>query len=430
MTAAWRRIMVASVVALALAACHRAPPSGRVTLRFWGLGREGEVVGALVPAFERENPGVRVEVQQIPWTAAHEKLLTAFVGDAAPDIAQIGNTWIPEFAALNALEPLDARIEASAEVKPDRYFTGIWDTNVVGGATYGVPWYVDTRLLFYRTDILAAAGVRDVPRTWTDWRSAMARLKAHAGPGQYAILLPIDEWAQPVIFALEAGSDLLRGDDSYGAFEEEPFRTGFAFYVGLFRDGFAPALGNTNVANVYQQFGDGTFPMYITGPWNLGEFRRRLPASARGEWSTAPMPAFSGSDWPGVSLAGGASLTVFRRCTHKQVAWRFVEFLSRVDQQVAFYKATGDLPARRAAWQEPSLARDPQAQAFRVQLEHVRSTPKIAEWERIATAIADAADAVVRGGRSTDAALADLDRQADTILEKRRWMLRHRQEGR
>ena len=54
----------------------------------------------LLPQFHREHPDIHVDVQQIPWTAAHEKLLTAHVGDAFPDFAQIGNTWIPELVAL------------------------------------------------------------------------------------------------------------------------------------------------------------------------------------------------------------------------------------------------------------------------------------------------------------------------------------------
>ena len=84
--------------------------------------------------------------------AAHEKLLTAFAGDATPDICQLGNTWIPEFVALGALEPLEPYVAASSDDRRDAIiFRGIWDTNVVDGALYGVPWYVDTRLLFYRT---------------------------------------------------------------------------------------------------------------------------------------------------------------------------------------------------------------------------------------------------------------------------------------
>ncbi len=67
------------------------------------MGREGEVVQKLMPEFERRHPGLRLRVQQIPWSAAHEKLLTAYAGDAMPDIFQLGNTWVPEFVALGAL---------------------------------------------------------------------------------------------------------------------------------------------------------------------------------------------------------------------------------------------------------------------------------------------------------------------------------------
>jgi multiple sugar transport system substrate-binding protein len=70
------------------------------------------------------------------------------VGDATPDIAMLGNTWVPEFVALDALEPLDERVAASSIVDRSDFFAGIWNTNVVDDITYGIPWYVDTRVLF------------------------------------------------------------------------------------------------------------------------------------------------------------------------------------------------------------------------------------------------------------------------------------------
>ena len=90
-------------------------------MRFWGLGREGEVVKELLPAFHARHPEIRVVVQQIPWTAAHEKLLTAFVGESLPDVAQIGNTWLPEFRTLGALEDLGPRVARSSIVAAARY---------------------------------------------------------------------------------------------------------------------------------------------------------------------------------------------------------------------------------------------------------------------------------------------------------------------
>ena len=94
---------------LVLAGCVR--HEGDTVIRFWAMGREAEVVAELVREFENDNPGIRVEIQQIPWTSAHEKLLTAFAADALPDICQLGNTWVPEFAVLGALEPVQSRVD-------------------------------------------------------------------------------------------------------------------------------------------------------------------------------------------------------------------------------------------------------------------------------------------------------------------------------
>jgi len=166
-----QRIRVASAfVALTIlaSACSRADAhSDEGELRVWAFGAEGEALAPVAREFERANPGIHVRVQAIPWTAAHEKLLTAFVGGALPDVAQLGNTWIPEFAALNALEPLDARVAHDSILVPrGDFFPGVLATNVVDSVLYGVPWYVDTRVMFYRSDLMRAAGITSPPTTW------------------------------------------------------------------------------------------------------------------------------------------------------------------------------------------------------------------------------------------------------------------------
>ncbi|MBC7789907.1 MAG: sugar ABC transporter substrate-binding protein [Anaerolineae bacterium] len=389
------------------------------------MGREGEVVQELMPAFERANPGVRVEVQQVPWSAAHEKLLTAHVGDATPDITQLGNTWIPEFVALNALEPLGPYISRSTTVTRDDFFKGIWETNVIDDVVYGIPWYVDTRVIFYRTDILARAGYPKPPASWSTWLEAMRKIKAQAGPDRYAILLPTNEWPQPVVFAMQGGSTLLRDGGRYAAFRDPAFRRAFEFYVGLFREGLAPKVANTQISNVYDEFARGTFAMYITGPWNIGEFRRRLPDSLQGRWATAMLPGPAG-DSSRVSLAGGASLALFSASKHKQEAWRLIEYLSEPAQQLRFFHLTGDLPARVSAWRDTSLANDPYARAFYEQLALVVPVPKVPEIEQIVIRITEAVEQAVREDATVDKALVALDRDVNGMLEKRRWMLARR----
>ncbi|MCP1372758.1 sugar ABC transporter substrate-binding protein [Dyella lutea] len=420
-----RALAVFCVAGALLTGCHE-ETGGRQTLTFWTFGREGEAMQALLAPFEQAHPGIQVRVQQLPLSAAHQKLLTAYAGGSMPDLMQLGNTWLPEMVALDAVEPLDARVAHSTVIQPADYFDSIWATNRIDGRLYGVPWYVDTRLLFYRVDLLRQAGFDHPPRTWAEWRQMLAALSDPA-EHRYGILLPTNEYEQLMSLALEQPDPLLRDGNRYGNFESAGFKRALSFYVDTFRLHQAPAISNVVAGNPWEEFGRGVYAFYFSGPWNIGEFRSRLPASAQSTWDTAPLP---GPDGPGTGAAGGASLVIFRGSSHKEAAWALIQYLSEPAVQRRFYELVGDMPPRRSAWAGGALSRDPKAQAFRVQLEHVKPTPPVPEWERIANEMQLAAARVIAGELSVDQACAALDQRVDAILEKRRWVLDHRKEGR
>ena len=191
----------------------------------------------------------------------------------------------------------------------------------------------------------------------------------------------------------------------------------------MFRRGWAPPLTNADVSNVWSEFARGYFSFYVTGPWNIGEFKRRLPPERQESWMTAPLP---GPEGPGASIAGGSSLVVFRASRVKAAARQWIEYLSQPDVQRRFHDLTGDLPPRRSAWTEGRLAEDAYARAFREQLERVKPAPKVPEWERIANELRLVAERTVHGELSVDQAATELDARADRILEKRRWLLSRR----
>jgi multiple sugar transport system substrate-binding protein len=416
------------LLALLLLGCAERREPGVEQIEFWGLGHEGEVLGPLIRDFERQNPNIHVTVQQIPWIAAHEKLLTAYAGDATPDLAQMGNTWIPEFAAIHGLTDLTELAKKSKATDGHDDFPGIWATNVVDGKLYGIPWYVDTRVLFYRSDILAAAGYPQPPRTWSEWLDAMTRIQKER-KARYGILMPTNEFEPIEVIAMSNGATFLNADGTRGAFQQPAFREAFTFYIDIFHRGLAPIVSNAQVANLYQQFAQGEFAMHITGPWNVGEFKRRLPPEMDGKWATAPLPARDASAPTGISMAGGSSLVIFRASQHKEAARKLIEFLSEPAQQIRFFELTDDLPARRSAWTAPALARDPYFPAFRQQLERVAPMPKVPEWEQIANTIFDQGEAAVRRAKTVPEALVTLDRTADDLLAKRRWVLARQQEA-
>ena len=266
--------------------------TGKVKLRFWAMGAEGEKVKPLIEKFQQEYPDIEVAVQAIPWGAAYEKLLTAYAGQALPDVLQLGNTWIPQFASLEAILPLDAYIAGSAVVYPEAYFEGIWNTNIIGEKVYGVPWYVDTRLLFYRSDILADAGYPNPPQTWDEWKDVSRAIVAKTD-SKYAAFFSLifNDWQIPVILILSNGGKILRDNFQYGAFDDPRTLEALSFYIDFFRQGLVPRT-MTEFANIYQGFERGDMAMMITGPWNIAEMRLRAPELA-GRWTTAPMPVSS-----------------------------------------------------------------------------------------------------------------------------------------
>lgn len=397
-------------------------------IKFWAMGSEAEYVTKLLPEFERRNPGIKVDVQQIPWTAAQEKLITAFASDNTPDACQLGNTWIPQFASLDAILNLNDRIERSDIIIKEKYFKGIWETNVISenekdNIVYGIPWYVDTRLLFYRKDIFKKAGYDSPPESWYELYDLSKKITAlFPGEEKYAIYLPTNEWNPFVIFGMQAGADLIKNNYSEANFSSPEFKTGFEFLINFHKENLAPA-GFAQVTNVYQAFAEEFFSMYISGPWNVPEFKKWMKGDLADKWMTAPLPGYAGN-YPGISLAGGSSLVIFKNSEHKQEVWKFFEYLSLPETQIEFYKLLSNLPAVTEAWEDSVLKNDPYMEAFRIQLDNVVPTPKVPEWEQIVfSKIQQYAELAARNVLSVDEALKRLDEDADRILEKRRYLI-------
>ncbi len=392
-------------------------------INLWAMGAEAEHVQKLTSLFEKLNPSIKVNVQAIPWTAAHEKLITAYASETMPDIIQLGNTWIPEFVALNALEDLDKWVKNSNVINEQNYFSGIWKTNLINKKLYGIPWYVDTRVLYYRKDILKKVGYSYPPKTWDQLFDVSLKIKKmYSNQSKYAFFIPTNEWAPFIIFGLQNGSTLLKDNNTLGDFSGDKFSYAFNYLMSFYKDGLAP-VDMTQISNIYQAFSDGYFAMYITGPWNVTEFKNRLPASLKNSWMTAPLPSNDGT-YPGKSLAGGSSLVMYNASKHKEEAWKLIEFLSEKSSQVQFYHLSSDLPAVKDVWLDSTLHNDIYLKAFYEQLLNVVPMPKVPEWEQIVSSkVQQYAEYVVRGKMGSKKALSLLDNDVNNILLKRRWIL-------
>lgn len=375
------------------------------------MSYEGDYSPLLMPAFTRAT-GIPVEVQSLPWTAAHEKLLTAHAGGSLPDVMMLPNGWVGEFAMIGALaEVADTSLVADM-------FPGTLETTRWRGRDFAVPWSVAPQVQFYRRDLLAQAGYDAPPTDWAGWRAMGLALKRRR-PDEYAFLLLLNWWDALFTFLGQTGEQPLRDEDTRGNFRTVGAREALAFYVSLFADGLAPKAASTEVQDPLAAFAQGYFTIYPSGPSLLLDLHRRRAEISPELWGTARMPGPRG---PGAASGVSASLCVSRTTRRPDAAWALVRHMASPASELRFQRLIGNLPARRSAWTSPQLA-TPVLASFAEQMLEPAYGPNIIEWERIRTDVQLVAERVVRGLLTIDEGLAMMDVRTDRLLAKRRALI-------
>jgi multiple sugar transport system substrate-binding protein len=220
---------------------------------------------------------------------------------------------------------------------------------------------------------------------------------------------------------MQSGDSFLRDDATRGNFSGSNFKRAFDLLASFYHKEYSPS-GQQLITNFYDSFGHGLITMYITGPWNIGEFTRRLPQKLQDQWMTAPLPSID-STWPGASLPLGTSLVIFRQSRKKEASWRFIEFLGSVEQSIAFYRITGNLPPRRSAWQDSALTSNKYIRAFFQQLQRLEPLPQVPEWEQIVIKLQLYVEYIATKTLTVDEALRRFDNDVNRMLVKRRWLV-------
>jgi multiple sugar transport system substrate-binding protein len=359
-------------------------------LTVWAMGTEGENLPKLTKSFEQANPGVKVTVTPIPWDAAHNKFTTAITAQSLPDAAMVGTTWMGEFADLGALDPTPSGIDTAG------FFPGALDTTKVGGTSYGVPWYVETRLVFYRKDLAAKAGVSTPPTDW-DGLKAMAKAMKEKAGAKYGINLQpggTGSWQTVMPFAWSAGASITKDGDKEFTLDTPQMQEGLKYYQSFFTEKLAGTDLPPNQTEA--QFVSGQVPMFISGPWMVGSVAKVGGDKIKPNIGVFQLP----KNKTATSFVGGSNFVVFKNGKNKDSAWKLVKFLSDAKTQAEWFKLSADLPAMKTAWQDPSIATDPLLPVFGKQLEDAKAPPAIVNWEQVATAFDAEVEKMAKAGQS------------------------------
>ncbi|HET9347363.1 MAG TPA: sugar ABC transporter substrate-binding protein [Candidatus Limnocylindrales bacterium] len=376
--------------------------SGELTV--WAMGNEGALLGAVADAFMAEYPNVTVNVTPVDWGQAVTKLQTAIASGETPDVSQMGTDMMGQFAETGGLEAVPASIDSS------QYFESAWNTNVVDGTTYGVPWYVETRLLYYRTDIAEQAGVTAAPTNWAELKDTATKLQQQGG-AEWGIALGTKNSQEYLPFVWSNGGDVMADDGTFTLDSPEAVEA-LTFYDSFFEEGLAPKSVPEGF-DITPAFVSGSHPMFFSGPWHIGLIEDAGGADIEGKWAIAPMPGKDSA--PGTSFVGGSNFVVFKDAPNKAAAWAWIDFVSRPETQVMWYEEATVLPAAQAAWDDPALAGDENVALFGEQLGSTAAPPAIPTWAEIATSVNEQLERVTAGDASPEDGAAAMQESATSI---------------
>ena len=375
--------------------------AGPVTLSVWAMGDEGDKLGNsdVIQQFQQANPNIKVNVTAIPWNVAHDKLITAVAGKQTPDVTQLGTTWAGEFSKLNAMDDVPGSIDQSS------FYKAAIDAGSYNGKLVGVPWYVDTRVLYYRSDLAQQAGMTQAPQTWDDLNKLASAY--HANGSKYGISLQSNDWEEYVTFLYSAGGDIMQNNqftlDSPAAVKA------LTEYASFFQQNLTPQTEPQGF-DVTQSFVSGDTPMFFSGPWHRSLIQKAGP-NLEGKWATARVP----KDQSSTSFVGGAEFAVFKNSPNRDAAWKFVQYMTQPATQVAWYKDISDLPAVKSAWDDQAISGEPSLKVFGDQLNDAKAPPSIPQWEEVAQKMDDWLQKVCLGQVSPQDAAKGMQQDATNI---------------
>ncbi|MFG2971926.1 extracellular solute-binding protein [Streptomyces sp. NPDC048331] len=171
--------------------------------------------------FSEANPGIKLDVQLLPWADIDREVSRMVKADKAPDVALMGS--YSDFAAQGKLYPADELLSVTAEAN---FLQPLADAGSVDNSLYGLPFVASSRLLFYNEALFAKAGIKEPPKTWADLKVDAKALKDKGVKYPYALPLgPEEAHAEALIWELSNGGGYADSAGNYSLASEQNIAT-------------------------------------------------------------------------------------------------------------------------------------------------------------------------------------------------------------
>jgi ABC-type glycerol-3-phosphate transport system substrate-binding protein len=336
-----------SVVGLAATGASASTKHKTVVLHFWSTYNTADkeastIAKVIIPAFERKNPGIKVESVIYPYADLLNKFITTSAAGNPPDVMRSDIGWIAQLAQQGVIVNV-SKLKSFTSIRSN-ILPGPLATTKVHGKYWAFPDDTNTQALFWNKADFAAAGISGPPTTITQ---LVADAQALTVPSKQQYGLGVDGtdiWnTAPYIWSM--GGSFTNGNytKASGYMDSAATQTAVTTLVNLLKSGYIGSdfLGGASAVSGEQGFPKGQYAMYIDGPWAVPTYSGLNPVPSYG---IAPFPSGQGGS---VSTVGGEDTVIAKQGHHIADAEKFAAFLASPFAQLAMAKQ-GDMSSMKS----------------------------------------------------------------------------------
>jgi multiple sugar transport system substrate-binding protein len=328
------------------------------------------------------------------------------------DVMSLDVIWTAEFASSGWITPISSRV-----VPLGQFLRPAVDTATYQGHLYAVPFTSNAGLLYYRKDILTAAGVRP-PTTWAQLEHLSATLAPRYHLGGYGGQFQAYE-GLTVNFAeavQSAGGSLLGPGDSTVTVDSRPARDALQFLVNGFRQGWIPKASlSWNEEASRRAFEAGKLLFLRNWPYVYGDASQPGPGNVvAGKFGVTTLPGLHG---PGSSTLGGANLAISAYSEHQGTALAFIRYLTSEASERYILVTSALPPVWTALYSQPALVRQFRfLPVLKQAILTAKPRPSLVDYSQFSLAISSAVHQALAQKQSVSATLSQLSAELRQII--------------
>ncbi|GAA6615684.1 ABC transporter substrate-binding protein [Scytonema sp. NUACC26] len=385
--------------------------SAAAKVEFWTMQLQPQFTDyfkSLITSFESQNPGTKVTWIDVPWTAMENKILTAVSAKTPPDVVNLNPDFASQLAGRNAWLDLDAKVPSSVR---SSYLPNIWKASTLNGKSFGIPWYLTTRLTIYNTDLLKQAGITKTPVTYTELAQVAQQVKEKTGKYAFFTTFVPQDSGEVLESLVQMGVTLVDAEGK-AAFNSPQGKAAFQYWVDLYKKGLLPrevlTQGHRHAIDLYQA---GETALLFSGGEFLETVGKNAPTIAK---VSATAPQVTGET--GKKNVAVMNVVIPRDSKQPDAALKFALYLTNDNNQLTFAKAAGVLPSTVKSLSD-SYFKDVPTNASTLDKARVISaqelqqadvlTPRLKDIKRLQKTIYENLQAAMLGEKTVDKAVED-----------------------